>query len=128
MLLSCGPVHFTLTVFNVVLIYLMIRYLGMYLRYIINTYIKAWLFPSTIEDNDPDTVAAMITSSLTPPPSPTSSRGTTASPQIECSVASDVVFVLDASSSEGRDNFMKQVHFVGNVTKSLPIGPDSVQV
>ena len=47
----------------------------------------------------------------------------------ECTEAiADVVFVLDASSSEGRDNFMKQVYFVGNVTKSLPIGPDNIQV
>jgi len=41
---------------------------------------------------------------------------------------SDVIFVMDASSSEGRTNFMKQVYFAGNITRSLEIGPTNVQI
>lgn len=41
---------------------------------------------------------------------------------------SDVIFVLDSSSSEGSTNFRKQVWFAGNITKDLPIGRGQVQV
>lgn len=40
----------------------------------------------------------------------------------------DVVFVLDASSSEGSANFQKQVDFVKDFVKRYQIGPNNVQV
>lgn len=40
----------------------------------------------------------------------------------------DIVFVLDASGSEGHDNFQKQLDFVSNVTDRFDIGPNNIQV
>ncbi|XP_076097610.1 collagen alpha-5(VI) chain-like isoform X1 [Mytilus galloprovincialis] len=40
----------------------------------------------------------------------------------------DVVFVLDASSSEGSANFQKQVDFVKDFVKRYQIGPNNVQI
>ncbi|KAK3604612.1 hypothetical protein CHS0354_027465, partial [Potamilus streckersoni] len=40
----------------------------------------------------------------------------------------DIVFLLDASSSEGASNFQKQLDFVSRVVNDLSIGRDQVQV
>lgn len=48
---------------------------------------------------------------------------------IVCGAATaDVVFVLDASSSEGSANFQKQVDFVKDFVKRYQIGPNNVQI
>lgn len=40
----------------------------------------------------------------------------------------DIVFLLDASSSEGVNNFQTQLEFVGNFSSRFFIGPDAVQI
>ncbi|XP_067680567.1 collagen alpha-4(VI) chain-like [Haliotis asinina] len=40
----------------------------------------------------------------------------------------DILFLLDASGSEGTTNFNKQLNFVKNFTKDFTIGPDAVQI
>jgi hypothetical protein len=40
----------------------------------------------------------------------------------------DIVFVLDASSSEGAANFHKQLDFMTDFVKQFDIGPSDVQV
>ncbi|XP_046571856.1 collagen alpha-4(VI) chain-like [Haliotis rubra] len=40
----------------------------------------------------------------------------------------DILFLLDASGSEGSSNFDKQLNFVKNFTKDFTIGPDAVQI
>ena len=48
---------------------------------------------------------------------------------LECkSVPADIVFLLDASGSEGTSNFHKQVEFVSNFAKQFNIGPNAVQI
>ena len=42
--------------------------------------------------------------------------------------ATDIVFVLDSSSSEGSANFHKQLDFMTNFVKKFDIGPSDVQV
>lgn len=47
----------------------------------------------------------------------------------ECrGVKADIVFLLDASGSEGASNFQTQLEFVGNFSSRFFIGPDAVQV
>ena len=38
------------------------------------------------------------------------------------------MFILDSSSSEGSDNFHKQLDFVTNFARQFDIGPSSVQI
>lgn len=40
----------------------------------------------------------------------------------------DIIFVLDASSSEGTVNFQKQLDFVSRVANDFQIGPNHVQI
>jgi len=40
----------------------------------------------------------------------------------------DLMFLLDSSSSEGDANFHKQVAFVSNVADSLEVAPDKIQI
>ncbi|WAR18708.1 CO6A3-like protein [Mya arenaria] len=40
----------------------------------------------------------------------------------------DIVFLLDSSSSEGADNFQKQLDFMTNFVRQFDIGPSDVQV
>jgi len=40
----------------------------------------------------------------------------------------DLIFLLDASTSEGQANFNKEVEFVGNVVQSLEVGTDKIQI
>ncbi|XP_061168894.1 collagen alpha-4(VI) chain-like [Saccostrea echinata] len=40
----------------------------------------------------------------------------------------DIVFLLDSSASEGRDNFNYQLQFLQNFTLKFDIGPDAVQI
>ncbi|XP_060581930.1 collagen alpha-4(VI) chain-like, partial [Ruditapes philippinarum] len=40
----------------------------------------------------------------------------------------DIIFLLDASYSEGSANFKKQLDFVSNFTNGYDIGPDKVQI
>ncbi|XP_041351171.1 collagen alpha-4(VI) chain-like [Gigantopelta aegis] len=49
--------------------------------------------------------------------------------ELECrSVPADIVFLLDASGSEGTSNFQKQIDFVHNFAKQFSIGPNAVQI
>lgn len=44
---------------------------------------------------------------------------------LDCSYSkADVVFLLDASTSEGEENFRKQLDFVGNFTNRYDIGTE----
>ncbi|KAJ8309545.1 hypothetical protein KUTeg_014419 [Tegillarca granosa] len=40
----------------------------------------------------------------------------------------DIVFILDASGSEGETNFHKQLDFVGDFVKKFQIGPNAIQI
>ncbi|XP_046370521.2 collagen alpha-4(VI) chain-like isoform X2 [Haliotis rufescens] len=44
------------------------------------------------------------------------------------STPADILFLLDASASEGTNNFDKQLNFIKNFTKDFTIGPDAVQI
>uniref|UniRef100_K1PKC1 Collagen alpha-6(VI) chain n=1 Tax=Magallana gigas TaxID=29159 RepID=K1PKC1_MAGGI len=44
-----------------------------------------------------------------------------------CRSKLDIVFLLDASYSEGSDNFKKQVQFVENFVNQFNVGPDAAQ-
>ncbi|XP_071081373.1 collagen alpha-4(VI) chain-like [Haliotis cracherodii] len=44
------------------------------------------------------------------------------------STPADILFLLDASASEGTNNFDKQLNFIKNFTKDFNIGPDAVQI
>ncbi|KAL3875072.1 hypothetical protein ACJMK2_038010 [Sinanodonta woodiana] len=51
------------------------------------------------------------------------------SEKLQCDTdVADIVFLLDASSSEGSENFQKQLDFVSGMTKQLTIGPNNVQI
>ncbi|XP_033736270.1 collagen alpha-6(VI) chain-like isoform X1 [Pecten maximus] len=50
-------------------------------------------------------------------------------PDQECGTQpADIVFILDASGSEGHTNFNKQLQFMGDFVKQFQIGPQNVQV
>ena len=53
---------------------------------------------------------------------------TGATPSICGDKPTDIVFILDSSSSEGATNFQKQLQFVSDFVKQFDIGPTDVQV
>ncbi|GFR74758.1 collagen alpha-6(VI) chain [Elysia marginata] len=84
------------------------------------------------------TMAPMVSTSMRntmPPMADTTKRptmamtGATNMPSDSCfDKKADVVFLLDASTSEGADNFKKQLSFVKNLVANLNIGPQAVKV